>query len=144
MSVRPQPAKSPLWNRSEKSLASPRHVFLHSRSSNRCRDGLHPYGVPPLEDRWLNTFDEDIGVVIRELIYFDIDIHQRPSSGRTSSPSCKVDHRTSASRITKSLLLTSIGLGPSSTINTGLAERSLSLATAVLVSHLPYLYVERG
>ncbi|KAK0447244.1 kinase-like domain-containing protein [Armillaria borealis] len=34
----------------------------------------------PLEDRWLNTFDEDIGVVLRELIHFDIDIHQRPFS----------------------------------------------------------------
>ncbi|KAK0229853.1 hypothetical protein EDD85DRAFT_956965 [Armillaria nabsnona] len=43
-------------------------------------DGLHPYGVPPLEDRWLITFDEDIGVVIHELIHFDIDIHQRPFS----------------------------------------------------------------
>ncbi|KAK0460462.1 uncharacterized protein EV420DRAFT_211794 [Desarmillaria tabescens] len=34
----------------------------------------------PLETRWLNTFDENIAVVMRESIHFDIDIHQRPFS----------------------------------------------------------------
>ncbi|PBK63880.1 hypothetical protein ARMSODRAFT_893717 [Armillaria solidipes] len=33
-----------------------------------------------LEKRWLNTFDEDIGAVIREILFLDLALHQRPFS----------------------------------------------------------------
>ncbi|KAK0460540.1 uncharacterized protein EV420DRAFT_1641090 [Desarmillaria tabescens] len=31
-----------------------------------------------LEERWFNTFNEDIGAVIREMLFFDLGLHQRP------------------------------------------------------------------
>ncbi|KAK0438667.1 kinase-like domain-containing protein [Armillaria borealis] len=33
-----------------------------------------------LEDRWLNTFDHDIGAAIKEMLFLDIDLHQWPFS----------------------------------------------------------------
>ncbi|SJL17039.1 uncharacterized protein ARMOST_20580 [Armillaria ostoyae] len=33
-----------------------------------------------LEDRWLNTFDHDIGAAIKEMLFLDLDLHQWPFS----------------------------------------------------------------
>ncbi|PBK86338.1 hypothetical protein ARMGADRAFT_534458 [Armillaria gallica] len=33
-----------------------------------------------LEKRWFNTFDEDIGAVIREMLFLDLALHRRPFS----------------------------------------------------------------
>ncbi|PBK95970.1 hypothetical protein ARMGADRAFT_924773 [Armillaria gallica] len=33
-----------------------------------------------LEDRWLNTFDRDIGAAIKEMLFLDLDLHQWPFS----------------------------------------------------------------
>ncbi|KAK0460561.1 uncharacterized protein EV420DRAFT_1641108 [Desarmillaria tabescens] len=33
-----------------------------------------------LEERWLDTFKEDIGAVIREMLFLDLGLHQRPFS----------------------------------------------------------------
>ncbi|KAK0460534.1 uncharacterized protein EV420DRAFT_1478305 [Desarmillaria tabescens] len=32
------------------------------------------------EKRWFNTFDEDIGAVIQEMLFLDLGLHQRPFS----------------------------------------------------------------
>ncbi len=33
-----------------------------------------------LEDRWLNTFDAEIGAVLKELVFLDARLHQRTFS----------------------------------------------------------------
>ncbi len=33
-----------------------------------------------LEKRWFNTFNEDIGAVLREMLFLDLHLHQRPFS----------------------------------------------------------------